>query len=183
MMTNDAALVSCRKRLVGVCFCALPGYTNAMRLLMALIFCRKRLVRIFFYVSERPVFVFQKRITLAAIKNTDKDYSMKQFPIPIPILPSVGRTFGQTQRIMSPDAHLARLPERVVPFCKSLAQLGQTPCSFVNHLPNLGKRQKVSTAICPTWASAKKSVQPFAQLGQASKFLHGSCPTAGKPLH
>jgi len=154
-----------------------------MRLLMALIFCRKRLVRIFFYVSERPVFVFQKRITLAAIKNTDKDYSMKQFPIPIPILPSVGRTFGQTQRIMSPDAHLARLPERVVPFCKSLAQLGQTPCSFVNHLPNLGKRQKVSTAICPTWASAKKSVQPFAQLGQASKFLHGSCPTAGKPLH
>ena len=155
MMTNDAALVSCRKRLVGVCFC----------------------------VSDRSIFVFQKRITLAAIKNTDKDYSMKQFPIPIPILPSVGRTFGQTQRIMSPDAHLARLPERVVPFCKSLAQLGQTPCSFVNHLPNLGKRQKVSTAICPTWASAKKSVQPFAQLGQASKFLHGSCPTAGKPLH
>ena len=155
MMTNDAAFVSCRKRLVGVCFC----------------------------VSDRSIFVFQKRITLAAIKNTDKDYSMKQFTIQTPILPPVGMTFGQAERIMSPDAHLARLPERLVPFCKSLAQLGQTPCSFVNHLPNLGKRQKVSTAICPTWASAKKSVQPFAQLGQALKFLHGPCPTAGKPLH
>ena len=155
MMTNDAAFVSCRKRLVGVCFCA----------------------------SDRSIFVFQKRITLAAIKNTDKDYSMKQLLIHFPILPLFGRTFGQTQRIMSTDAHLARLPERVVSFCKSLAQLGQTPCSFVNHLPNLGKRQKVSTAICPTWASAKKSVQPFAQLGQAPKFLHGLCPTAGKPLH
>lgn len=155
MMTNDAAFVSCRKRLASVCF----------------------------YASDRSIFVFQKRITLAAIKNTDKDYSMKQFPIQIPILPPVGMTFGQAERIMSPDAHLARLPERLVPFCKSFAQLGQTPCSFVNHLPNLGKCQKVSTTICPTWASAKKSVQPFAQLGQAPKFLHGSCPTAGKPLH
>lgn len=110
-MTNDAAFVSCRKRLASVCF----------------------------YASDRSIFVFQKRITLAAIKNTDKDYSMKQFPIQIPILPPVGMTFGQAERIMSPDAHLARLPERLVPFCKSFAQLGQTPCSFVNHLPNLGK--------------------------------------------
>jgi len=155
MMTNDAAFVSCRKRLVGVCFCA----------------------------SDRSIFVFQKRITLAAIKNTDKDYSMKQFPIQTPILPPVGMTFGQAERIMSPDAHLARLPERLVPFCKSPAPHGQTPSTLVNLFPTLGKRQKVSTAICPTWASAKKSVQPFAQLGQAPKFLHGPCPTAGKPLH
>ena len=155
MVTNDTFFVSYRKRLVGICF----------------------------YISERPAFVFQKCITLAPIKNTDKDYSMKQLLIHFPILPTVGMTFGQAERIMSTDAHLARLPERLMPFCKSLAQLGQTPCNFVNHLPNLGKRQKVSTVICPTWASAKKSVQPFAQLGQAPKFLHGPCPTAGKPLH
>ena len=152
MMTNDAAFISCRKRLANVCFCA----------------------------SDQSIFVFQKRITLAAIKNTDKDYSMKQLLIHFPILPSVGVTFGQAERIMSTDAHLARLPERLVPFCKSLAQLGQTPCSFVNHLPNLGKRQKVSTAICPTWASAEIFAWLLPNRRKASALTVFHLPNLGK---
>ena len=36
-------------------------------------------------------------------------------------------------------------------------------------LPKLGKRQKVCFIICPSWASTKKSVLSFAQVGQAPK--------------
>ena len=48
MMTNDAAFVSFRKRLVGVCDTPLPGYTNTMRFFIAFVSCRKRLAGVFF---------------------------------------------------------------------------------------------------------------------------------------
>ena len=43
MVINDMTFVSFRKRLVGVCFCALHGYTNTMRFCMTFVSSRKRL--------------------------------------------------------------------------------------------------------------------------------------------
>ena len=70
MMTNDAAFVSSRKRLVGVCDTPLPGYTNTMRLCMTFVFSRKRLVG----VCDMPLPGYTNAMRLCITKN--------QAPIP-----------------------------------------------------------------------------------------------------